>query len=364
MKRTIGGLVALGLTALIVVALYPGRNTNAPVEPATEAATPTGQPVRAGKASGRAGGETTATELPGARPPFVPRLARSDIPSPYRADDWPELPPPDAPLAAVFDTLADRARRGDAGAACRLVFDLGACRQALDSRLAIERGKDIAPTWPGVPTDNASQRRVLARCQGLGKQHFAAQYGMLKQTALAGHEPSLGYYLSGELFRRDAGAQIDFLEDFRSEAPRIYTAALQQGSPSAAALSGFVESGGPVPFLPEAVRHNAVERQSLVLLALEAMSTQDGMMSQARIDQMRAQARRQTTLTPEEFAVAERLAKERAQAWFADREAGRAMAEARAHFRASGNRRADPNQLCRSGYGRPIEDRPPPAWMQ
>lgn len=294
----------------------------------------------------------------------VPTLASTNRSGPYRPADWPALPAPEAPVAAVFDTLQDRARRGDAGAACRLVFDLTSCRQALTFRLAIERGKDAPPDGFGMPRDNAGQRQLLSRCQGLGARHFSAQYGLLKQSALAGHELSLGFYLSGELFRRDATAHIDFLDDFRAEAPRMFESALQQGSVSAAALAGLAESGSPVPFLPEAVRDDPVERQAMALLSLSAIAGQASGPSRNVIETMREQMRRQTTLTPEAFARAEQLAAERTKSWFADSTGGRAVEEARAMVMSSRGARMDPNRLCTSGYGHALADQPLPEWRR
>src|SRR5690606_22706592 len=46
------------------------------------------------------------------------------------------LPPPDAPLATVFDALAEAADAGDVRASCRLAWDLKRC-QTLDARQRI-----------------------------------------------------------------------------------------------------------------------------------------------------------------------------------------------------------------------------------
>jgi len=290
----------------------------------------------------------------------VPALPRSGEATPYRAVDWPELPATDAPVVSVFETLRARAKQGDAGAACRLSQDLMACRAVLPNRERITRGQPIANLAPFMPHENAAQRALLNRCQGVNETHLGEQYAMLKQTALAGHEIALGLYLTGELFRRSPGAFIDHLDDYRAEAPRMFESAIQQGSLTAAVLPMMMTTGSPTPFLPESLRHNDFELQSLAILAEIArpqLPGKPGTPNGQGIDRLR----RETNLTKEQFAAAELLARERHRDWQSDPARAQALNDLTGLMRHR-NTSLDINAFCRTGYQVPLESKPPIEW--
>lgn len=292
----------------------------------------------------------------------VPPLPPSGESRPYRASDWPELPPTEAPIVSVFDTLRARAKQGDAGAACRLSQDLMACRTILPNRERISRGKPIANLAPFMPHENTAQRALLNRCQGVNETHLGEQYAMLKQTALAGHEIALGMYLTGELFRRTPGAFIDHLDDYRAEAPRMFESAIQQGSLTAAVLPMMANSGAPTPFLPEPLQHNAFELQSLAILA-ELARPQMPRSADASQGQGVDRLRRESALSEAQFAAAESLARERHRAWQSDPARAQALNELTGLMRQR-NTALDINAFCRTGYQVPLESKPPIEWRR
>ncbi|MBK8286048.1 MAG: hypothetical protein IPK97_14895 [Ahniella sp.] len=241
----------------------------------------------------------------------VPRLADAVPGKAYEAADWPALPSIDLPVLAVFETLRARALKGDTGAACRLTFDLTTCRAMMPHRTRIERGNPAPNPAPLAPRDAAGQLKLLQRCQGLDDRHLAEQYGMLKRSAMGGHELSLGYYLSGELFRSAPGPNIDFLDDYRAEAPRLFEAALQQGSLSAMVMPMAAQFGAPTPFLPQELSNNPFEIESLAIMA--NLVRPNLPFGAGRSDGKREmdQIRQRSSLSPEQFSAAEKLARQR-----------------------------------------------------
>lgn len=163
------------------------------------------------------------------------------------------LPPEDAPLAQVFDTLKQRADAGDAHAACRLAVKLLQCRnlptlQALAGGATEEGGHDNEADYSREGNLAAAnffaeaKLRLLEaqeRCKDISKEQnaFAARY--LHQAARAGISDAIVRYADGQAF--DPMAMFGMLRDpafdaWRREAPELAMQALRQGNPKAAFL--------------------------------------------------------------------------------------------------------------------------------
>lgn len=105
------------------------------------------------------------------------------------------LPPADVPLDSVFDELAERARRGEARAACRLAVELQRCRRAgyigrgsryLENRATREDDDDRRETMINeLARIEAERERSEAVCSGLSSQQLDQAFAFQQQAAHA-----------------------------------------------------------------------------------------------------------------------------------------------------------------------------------
>lgn len=102
------------------------------------------------------------------------------------------LPPLDAPVAEYYDALSQRARAGDARAACRLSAELGRCLSAKrSSRFANDLERDLArrEDAPQHQIDRVVRAESYAataseRCDGLTVEQLATTFDWQRQAAL------------------------------------------------------------------------------------------------------------------------------------------------------------------------------------
>lgn len=280
----------------------------------------------------------------------------------FEPAQWPALPDADVPVLALFDTLRARAEQGDASAACRLALELEQCRDLDSQRLAIERGSEVASIGAVamIKSPEAQKERarfLLNRCSGLGDGHYRSAYDLTKRAALAGHRASLGRYLSGELFVADLGHNIDYLEDFRSEGPRLLEAAVQRGSLSALSMLANQPMGADSA-VPEAVRSDPIEAASLKRLWQLVLSGMQGGRATADTG---VGVERDQLMSAEDQAAAEALAQERLKRWFVETGSLAALQEnARRPFDAE--RELNMNVQCTEGYDPAPDPTAPAPW--
>jgi len=117
----------------------------------------------------------------------------------YRAP----LPPPDVPVASLFDAMKMRADQGDALASCRLAVELIQCRdtrhmelrgamgnlQSSESELSEAGNQDAAD---GVANFQLKLLGAREHCNGLTDGQLSLAGGYLRQAAHAGGRRGLG----------------------------------------------------------------------------------------------------------------------------------------------------------------------------
>lgn len=111
------------------------------------------------------------------------------------------LPPPDTPLDAIFDDLAQAADAGHVAAACRLAWDLQRCH-SLEARSGIPgfyvesaaRAPGDSPEEDGLIAEAMAAQDRLARdervCEGLSADELGQVAGRMLQAAQLGHPAS------------------------------------------------------------------------------------------------------------------------------------------------------------------------------
>jgi hypothetical protein len=134
------------------------------------------------------------------------RIVKPAAPVDPTLADTPVIPP-DMPVPELLALLGDRARAGDAVAACELGRALNECRmQSIVRRM---------PTRPAPPSDAAGkdvesfvnaeaareewQERLAQRCDGLAPGEIAQGVGHQARAALAGHVPSLVDFINAPM---------------------------------------------------------------------------------------------------------------------------------------------------------------------
>ena len=201
------------------------------------------------------------------------------------------LPPLDAKIADIYDTLKERARQGDGKAACRLAIELQQCStrdfmlQGADraTRMMANRPNAATPDarrqeWESRMLDVAQRQIDYAvaldeRCQGLSQDQVAEHVDWWRAAALSGHVPSMVHYAKGDGFRLNATLDnLDRLAAYRGEAERLMRAAAAAGS--AEALQQLLLSYAPErdprgTLLQQAIEPDPVEAAALLRLMQE-----------------------------------------------------------------------------------------------
>jgi hypothetical protein len=156
-----------------------------------------------------------------------------------------DLPPSDAPLAAIIGPLAARADSGDAKAACRLAMELIRCETVISYESApgmSDPTYELLLEAEGnlVGADQVAIERIdrlerLPACRDIPPELRARTGHYLRQAALAGVPEAMLRYAEGHHWRADgrgmyAGAQFD---QWRREAPALVRRAFAAGVPEA-----------------------------------------------------------------------------------------------------------------------------------
>lgn len=154
---------------------------------------------------------------------------------------WPPLPAPDAAVAQVFDELADRAKRGDTAAACRLASDLQRCAKTLSQRELASNLQDQAARYEQTPAGMVDyianlerrQESIGDRCDGLQSAQLAQAFDFQRQAALAQPELRVWFALNPALERRDFVTELERWAEYRRLAMPWLEAAAREGDPAA-----------------------------------------------------------------------------------------------------------------------------------
>jgi hypothetical protein len=154
---------------------------------------------------------------------------------------WPPLPAMNLPAAQVFDELAERARRGDAAAACRLASDLQRCGKILGQRELAADLQDQAARYEQAPTTmidaigtiERQQEGVGDRCDGLQPAQLAQAFDFQRQAALARPELRVWFALNPALERRDFVNELERWAEYRRLAMPWLEAAARRGDAAA-----------------------------------------------------------------------------------------------------------------------------------
>lgn len=183
-RTTMVALLLVSAGALLAAGWWLGRQA-----PMPEALTATGELQRERPDAARG----TVADLQLDRPVSAPPEASAPA-SPAASGSAP-LPPLDAPLDSVFDELADRARRGEARAACRLAVELQRCRRAgyigrgsrrLESMAAQEDDLDRRESMIGeLARIEAERERSETVCSGVTGDQLAQAFAFQQQAAQA-----------------------------------------------------------------------------------------------------------------------------------------------------------------------------------
>jgi hypothetical protein len=171
------------------------------------------------------------------------------------------LPAADAPLAQVFDELLERARAGDAGAACRLASDLSRCRFANGMRRGMDRDefdRRIAREDDEARRDSMidfiarmeeERERVDAICTGITSAQIELAFPLQQQAAQARPELRVWAALQPALNQRLFAGELDSWQQYRQTALPWLEAAAAEGDLSAvialARVHGDERSFGP-----------------------------------------------------------------------------------------------------------------------
>lgn len=198
------------------------------------------------------------------------------------------LPPLDAKIADIYDTLKDRAHRGDGKAACRLAIELQQCSERdfmlqgadratrmMANRPTEARADAQRQQWESRMLDYAQRQVDYAialddRCKGLSETQTAEHVDWWRTAALSGHVPSMVHYAKGDGFRLRATLDnLDRLSVYKDEAERLMRAAAAAGSAEALQQlqQSYADARGPRgTLLQQAIAPDPVEAAAVSAL--------------------------------------------------------------------------------------------------
>ncbi|MCE3005164.1 MAG: hypothetical protein LW860_21075 [Xanthomonadaceae bacterium] len=197
-------------------------------------------------------GDPDAAARGGADAASAPRRMASPLPAPASTAAQP-LPPLDAPVADILDTLEQRARAGDARAACRLASELGRCG-SLQRRRAMDLGRSLAEAPPRQISDEMVD--VAARisvaleaderaCAGVAAERTADAVLWLQRAAAGQHLPSMVAFAAGVWMAGDSSfvAHPEVVATYARDAVPMALATLEAGDPTLANALGLAYAG-------------------------------------------------------------------------------------------------------------------------
>lgn len=226
-KATLALIGTLAAAALIATGFWLGRQEA--VEPPAEAS---GSPAPESDRRLAARVDTPANIAAAPAAPETPATGAEVIAVPE------PLPPTHAPLADVFDELLERARRGDARAACRLASDLQRCTrsqmQPRDTRAMEDRvaGEDDdrrrASMIDFMVRMELERARTSRMCAGVTDEQLDLAFPLQMQAAQARPELRVWAALSPALDTRFFVSELERWQQYRQVAvPWLERAAAQ-----------------------------------------------------------------------------------------------------------------------------------------
>jgi hypothetical protein len=186
---------------------------------------------------------TSATRIVAPAAPVDPALADTPVVT------------PDMPVVDLLELLGDRARAGDAVAACELGRALNECRmQSMVRRMPARpapAGDAKAPDVERFVNAEAAreewQERLAQRCEGVEATDLGQGVGFTARAALAGHVPSLLDFVSAPM-----SSPAEFIRDpqlgqlYRSQVWPLLRRAMASGDYRAAQVGMMQLSMGPM----------------------------------------------------------------------------------------------------------------------
>ena len=228
---------------VLIVALALGAWWTWPSAPLpTQASTPSAIPAPAGSATGK---------LSAARPPLTtPAATVGASPNTASMATRAPLPAPGASLAQNFDTLAQRARSGDAKAALRLYRDLSSCERFARARLSLPwLQRRIDDPDVGERRRARAERRLVQfskigcleqqQCGGLKPAQLADPTQWLVQAAVSGDADARIAFASGNFLADGQLDALGYLPVYRAQALAMLEQGLAAGHPAALRLAAF-----------------------------------------------------------------------------------------------------------------------------
>lgn len=214
-------LLPFGAFALLAAGWWLGQRQGGidPTAAGTLAAPPAAQ-AEAAQSTTKEGAIDTPAPAAGVVP--APNAA---APAAIAASPQP-LPPPGIRLTDVYDELYERARRGDARAACRLAADLGRCRNApmlpggrrggIERRIARIDDEDRREAMIDMVATAESWREQAAQvCDGLSEAQLAQAFALQIQAATALPELRLQAALQPALDRMFPASDVAQWQQYR-----------------------------------------------------------------------------------------------------------------------------------------------------
>jgi hypothetical protein len=153
------------------------------------------------------------------------------------------LPPPGTRVTEVFDDLLERARRGDARAACRLASDLQRCRGNSRPGEALRRGPNAWEARVAEVQDEQQRERMIANlaefearrdesvrmCEGVTMAQIDAAFPLQMQAAQARPELRVQAALAPALDRLFPGSELERWQQYGQVAQPWLEQAAAQG---------------------------------------------------------------------------------------------------------------------------------------
>jgi hypothetical protein len=253
--------------------------------PSTPAATPHDASAPADAAPPTAGAATRAASAGSTTTPAATAAPASASNAAQRMPAAAPLPPRDAPLASVMADLEQRARGGDARAACRLAADLSRCAllpRRRTFRAMVDPLRDGGGRRSGAVDwriDAAARLDVTLEdderlCEGIGREQSRRSIDWLYRAAQAGHVPSMAAFGSGNWMSTEPGFihQPELVAAFARDAGRMAVAALDAGDRSLLVPLGlaYAGRGSVVGPLGELVEPDPAKAHALLQLATES----------------------------------------------------------------------------------------------
>jgi TPR repeat protein len=271
-----GLLMVFGLASLLLADRGPDE-----VPPARPRPTAKATPAESGAGPIPAQSEPASTPVAATAAVAVPPASSSaSAPLP--------LPPLDAPIASVRAELEQRARAGDARAACRLAADLSRC-SGVDRRRRFRDYVDPSQRADGGSSQRMAERELNWRvdttarieeqlahdekvCAGLAPEDTREALTWLYQAASLGSVPAMSSFAGADWWWGGAAVHHpDLVARYAAEAPRMAEAAIAAGDASLLFRLGLVLSdrtawGGYGP-LREVMTPDPVRARALLLAA-------------------------------------------------------------------------------------------------